>query len=243
MEISPTEPEQHRHLVIISDTHNHHRKFNSIPDGDVLVHAGDYTSFGKIEHAQDFNTWLAALPHRHKIVINRNHENNSPWQKDVKEIISNATYLINESHCIERCAGGSVVKFYGTDFYWPMQHDSPNPNFDLIDNDTNVLLAHGPVAGYVDGGHGCKTLALHCSRLSNEHGLLRCVISGHIHSAHGVVKIIGETKGTVGIGDIGGSIGGIGGIGTKGTETTFINSSSCGQYRTLLAYDPIVLDI
>ena len=35
-------------IVMISDTHGHHRDVN-IPDGDVLIHGGDWTQHGKLE--------------------------------------------------------------------------------------------------------------------------------------------------------------------------------------------------
>eukprot|EP00438_Fugacium_kawagutii_P004849 Skav221070 [mRNA] locus=scaffold3118:272977:273507:- [translate_table: standard] len=44
-------------VVCISDTHNHHRKLQ-LPPGDILIHAGDFTDFGKEENARDFNDWL-----------------------------------------------------------------------------------------------------------------------------------------------------------------------------------------
>lgn len=44
-------------VVCVSDTHNAHRDLQ-LPAGDVLIHAGDFTQFGKEEHASDFNDWL-----------------------------------------------------------------------------------------------------------------------------------------------------------------------------------------
>ncbi len=70
--IKNTQEEEMR-IVCISDTHNLHRKLQ-IPDGDVLVHAGDFTLFGKQEHLNDFNEWLGTLPHRHKLVVQGNHD-------------------------------------------------------------------------------------------------------------------------------------------------------------------------
>eukprot|EP00913_Durusdinium_trenchii_P029972 g28086.t1 len=60
-------------LVIISDTHNCHRDL-TVPDGDILIHAGDFTQFGKEEHAEDFNRWLGEQPHKTKLVVLGNHE-------------------------------------------------------------------------------------------------------------------------------------------------------------------------
>ncbi len=35
-------------VVCISDTHNQHQKL-TIPDGDILIHGGDFTNFGRVE--------------------------------------------------------------------------------------------------------------------------------------------------------------------------------------------------
>lgn len=45
-----------------------------MPDGDVFLHAGDFTKCGSAAEVQEFDQWLAALPHKHKIVIAGNHE-------------------------------------------------------------------------------------------------------------------------------------------------------------------------
>ncbi|XP_067012199.1 metallophosphoesterase domain-containing protein 1 isoform X2 [Anabrus simplex] len=59
----------------MSDTHSltPFIKFD-IPPGDIFIHAGDFTRCGREEEVIDFNNWLAALPHKHKIVIAGNHE-------------------------------------------------------------------------------------------------------------------------------------------------------------------------
>merc|ERR1712018_355952 len=59
-------------IVCISDTHSGVEKgeisFN-IPNGDILIHAGDFTNYGEVDKVKEFNTWLGTLPHTHKIVI------------------------------------------------------------------------------------------------------------------------------------------------------------------------------
>ena len=39
-------PEGHIRFVCISDTHCNNKCFQNVPDGDVLIHAGDFTSVG-----------------------------------------------------------------------------------------------------------------------------------------------------------------------------------------------------
>jgi hypothetical protein len=66
-------------VVCISDTHGDHEKL-VLPTGDILIHAGDFTRFGRVDHAEKFNSWLAEQKvkgnFQHVIVVNGNHENN-----------------------------------------------------------------------------------------------------------------------------------------------------------------------
>lgn len=192
----------------MSDTHGRHRNVR-VPPGDILIHAGDFTHFGKDKDVRDFNNWLGELEFKHKIVINGNHEHNAPWKRDVRKLLSNATFLCDESCVIEIPLKGDrteatasgisgptadtddkrTLKIHGTNFYWPMT--TPNPYYGAIADDVDILLCHGPVKGYVDGGTGCETLLKHVERVKP---LL--VVSGHVHGAHGVAEGMGRTKGT-----------------------------------------------
>lgn len=62
-------------VVCISDTHGLHRNMmHEIPQGDVLIHAGDFTDTGTRQEVIDFNDYLGELSHPYKIVIAGNHE-------------------------------------------------------------------------------------------------------------------------------------------------------------------------
>jgi hypothetical protein len=58
-------------VVCISDTHN---TKPSLPDGDLLLHAGDLTQYGLFDELQAQLDWLNAQPHQHKIIIAGNHD-------------------------------------------------------------------------------------------------------------------------------------------------------------------------
>ncbi|CRL00077.1 CLUMA_CG013361, isoform A [Clunio marinus] len=62
-------------IVAMSDTHalTRHLKFD-VPDGDIFIHAGDFTACGSLNEVKEFNQWLGDLPHKHKLVIAGNHE-------------------------------------------------------------------------------------------------------------------------------------------------------------------------
>jgi len=202
-------------VVIISDTHNAHRTLN-LPDGDILIHCGDWTNFGRLEHTVDFNDWLGSLNYTHKFVVNGNHECSAPWNSQTKEFLTNASFLCQEKYSVpvsEFCP----VHIYGTQFSWPMKAER-NPFYDDIPNDVTILISHGPAAGYVDSGKGCETLLQRCCEL-NKQGKLCLVLSGHIHMAHGVLQGTGSLEGV-----------------------TFVNASICGHQRKAV-HPPILVEI
>jgi len=45
-----------------------------IPKGDLLLVAGDLTTWGSTEELTACNKWLGSLPHTYKIVIGGNHD-------------------------------------------------------------------------------------------------------------------------------------------------------------------------
>lgn len=58
-------------VVCISDTH---LAQPDVPDGDLLLHAGDLTNPGSFLELQEQLDWLGSLPHSHKVVIAGNHD-------------------------------------------------------------------------------------------------------------------------------------------------------------------------
>ncbi|KAM7202052.1 calcineurin-like phosphoesterase [Rhypophila sp. PSN 637] len=58
-------------VVCLSDTHD---QTLAVPDGDLLVHAGDLTQDGSRESIQKQIDWLDGLPHRHKVFVGGNHD-------------------------------------------------------------------------------------------------------------------------------------------------------------------------
>jgi Icc-related predicted phosphoesterase len=90
------------------------------------------------------------------------------------ELISNGIVLRQES---TRVMG---LKIFGCNFFWPCP--SGNPYYDQIPHDVDIVMAHGPAKGVVDGDAGCPSLREHLDRLKPK-----MLVVGHIHSAHGNV--------------------------------------------------------
>merc|ERR1712226_1518062 len=74
-EIEDTEPGKLR-LVVISDTHGFEESMSPLPEGDVLIHLGDFAMDGtqKSESLIRFDDWLARQSHPIKLVVRGNHD-------------------------------------------------------------------------------------------------------------------------------------------------------------------------
>ena len=182
-------------IVCISDTHGQHAKL-SVPDGDILIHAGDFSAFGDTPiEIIDFNLWLGTLPHRHKVVIAGNHD----WMFErhpgvARDLLTNAIYLEN--------SGTELVglKIWGS----PVQPEFNNWAFNvargaairrywkMIPASTDVLVTHGPPYGILDTAHP-TTAHLGCEELAEavQQTRPRLHVFGHIHGGYGTAKANG----------------------------------------------------
>src|SRR5512135_2235582 len=80
-------------VVCLSDTHNRHEAL-LVPDGDLLLHAGDATMRGTESEIAAFDEWLGSLPHRDKVVVAGNHD--FLFQTEpaaARRLLRNAVYL------------------------------------------------------------------------------------------------------------------------------------------------------
>jgi Icc-related predicted phosphoesterase len=174
-------------IVCISDTHMFHDKL-VIPDGDVLVHAGDLCGHGTVAEVQRFDTFLATLPHRHKVVIAGNHD----WcfQREpeaARAALAHATYLQDSGVVIDglRFWGAPwQPEFLSWAFNLPLG-PKLQEKWDLIPADTDVLVTHGPPFGVgdrcFDGREvGCPDLLAVIDRIGPK-----LHVAGHIHEGYG----------------------------------------------------------
>uniref|UniRef100_H3HB28 Calcineurin-like phosphoesterase domain-containing protein n=1 Tax=Phytophthora ramorum TaxID=164328 RepID=H3HB28_PHYRM len=191
-------------VVCVSDTHGLHEDALQVPDGDVFVHAGDFTDTGERSEVLAFNEFLGRLPHRYKVVIAGNHESTFDRQfysrywhqyghtqqydpQEVRALLTNALYLEDQAVLIE----GYV--FYGT----PWQPEFCNWAFNLprgdallrrwrhIPTDTDVLITHTPPMGHGDQvGYqhvGCAELL----REVEQRVRPKLHVFGHVHEGYG----------------------------------------------------------
>jgi Icc-related predicted phosphoesterase len=140
-------------VVLVSDTHGLHNSVR-IPDGDILIHAGDLTSSGKSDEVAAAARWLGSLPHQYKIAIAGNHDllfESSPSQAIALLRSAGVTYLQDSGIN----AGGLTI--YGSPWQPEFMHWAFNvPRGSLagyweqIPSGLDILVTHGPPYGILD---------------------------------------------------------------------------------------------
>jgi Icc-related predicted phosphoesterase len=179
-------------VVAISDTHN--RK-TELPEGDLLIHSGDFTVHGfRIELYRQM-LWLESQRHKFKygVVTLGNHDLYGEEQlEELRAAFADIGYVLlhNETYTLP-----NGLKLWGS-AHTPEYHDwafmlKPGPIFDAwekIPLDTDILFTHGPPAGILDKsyrgpGIGCPHLLTKVQEVKPK---LMCF--GHAHEGHGVLK-------------------------------------------------------
>jgi predicted phosphodiesterase len=61
-------------IVCVSDTHSKLMKISEFPQGDLIIHGGDFSNVGELKDTQKFHDEFAELPYPVKIFIAGNHD-------------------------------------------------------------------------------------------------------------------------------------------------------------------------
>lgn len=213
-------------IVCISDSHNQLDQVQ-LPKGDLLVHAGDWTMGGKLDEIAKFNYDLQmkleyGFP-LGAVIIAGNHDFLMEKQPTLGRSIVRAGHYLEDSGIeIEG------VKFWGSPatpwfFDWAFNFqrgEEIKTKWDLIPGDTDVLITHGPPAGFLDeipNGDtvGCEDLFEALMRVKPK-----VHIFGHIHNSYGKILLKLNDK----------------------HRTQFVNASICTE-RYKPTNKPIVIDI
>lgn len=192
-------------ILSISDTHNKHIKIpkqfleNDNDEIDCIIHSGDVSGRGSRTEIEIFLDWYNELPFTYKILIAGNHDfffEEAP-EYEIDAVLAkypNIIYLNDTSVTIDGIKiHGSPVQPWFHSWAFNRRGDEIKKHWDLIPLDTNILVTHGPIYGYLDltaGGEkvGCPYLLDKISELKD----LKLFQCGHIHEAYGTFKFAGE---------------------------------------------------
>jgi predicted phosphohydrolase len=171
-------------LVLLSDTHGHHRGV-AVPDGDVLVFAGDYGMRATPGETAEFNRWLAALPHPHKLLVAGNHDQGPLGE--LGRLLPAATVLTDAEAMVE--VGGRRLRVWGAPWQpqfagWPTYLPARQAlaHWRKVPAGLDILLTHTPPWKYGDGDEagldGGDPGLLEAIRRARP----RLAVFGHIHN-------------------------------------------------------------
>ena len=218
---------------------------HELPKGDVLIHAGDISNKGGEVDVTNFIYWFQNIQEFDtKIFISGNHDYcferiNEPHHKGDYDWLHNlmspenlaqsdVTYLEDSFMTIEDPEFSRPIKIYGSPwqpwFYdWafnlPRLGTELQEKWNMIPEDTDVLITHGPPNGILDlvnnfrqpnRNVGCESLMFHVERVKPALNVF-----GHIHEGYGVKQV---------------------------NDTLFVNASTCtaGYEPT---NKPIIIDL
>lgn len=176
-------------FIVISDTHGLHNDLAALPKGDVLIHGGDFCERGDKGDAIEFLSWFSNLEYKYKILIAGNHDFVAARHpNEFSQLIPpGITYLNDSGTKIEHWnIWGSPVQpdLTGWAFGKP-RGAAMNKHWDLIPNDTDILITHTPPKGILDRSSrgytlGCEELAKRIDEVKPK-----VHIFGHIHASYG----------------------------------------------------------
>jgi predicted phosphohydrolase len=181
-------------VVAISDTHGQHEQLD-LPDGDLLIHSGDFCRWGVLDDVAEFMRWFAERPHRHKVMIAGNHDLAvEKLSADALALVpSNVVYLQDEGATIAglRVWGSPWTPTFH-DWAFMLPRGAPlREKWARIPEGLDILITHGPPYGHGDlAGHapGRPRRAVGCLELlaAVRRARPRLHVFGHIHEGHGL---------------------------------------------------------
>lgn len=197
-------------IVALADTHLRHERLRdatAIPfrdEGDVLVHAGDLCQRGTLEELEAAAVFLAALPHRTKIVVAGNHElclQKRPEEARALLAHHGLVYLEDDGVTVDG------VRFWGSPWqplfrvwaFGARRGPELAAKWAHIPEDVDVLVTHGPPWGFGDrvrlgrlgarrfGGSPDREVHAGCADLRRRIEVVRprLHVFGHIHQDRG----------------------------------------------------------
>jgi predicted phosphohydrolase len=187
-------------VVCISDTHCiSHPK--DLPDGDILIHAGDLSLIGEIHEIQHALGWLRRFPHKWKFFIGGNHDNAlvnfgvepfreqlSPYKDRTPIRYLNGLYRIPE-FTLFGSASQPVKSVYRHGARAFMVEHGPDARFWGLAPHCDILVSHCPPMGILDlDDYGAASIRTYVNSVKPK-----LHVFGHVHEGYGT-QYNGETQ-------------------------------------------------
>jgi Icc-related predicted phosphoesterase len=188
-------------IVCTSDFHGMYPPPETMPEGDVLVFAGDIDLRLGMTRNRDsvaaatapFARWLREVAPKYGAIIGIGGNHDS-----LLEELPDVGYTLPWMYLCDSGVEHEGVKYWGAPwsnkfFDWSfMATDEVLANrWAMIPDDTDVLITHGPALGINDLAQGrtnvgSASLRRRLLEMRTKHGGPRLFVSGHIHEARGI---------------------------------------------------------
>lgn len=181
-------------IVCTSDTHD--IDYPELPDGDILLHAGDISMSGAPGEIERFIRWFKKQPYRHKIFVGGNHDRAladfgfgyfaDPYKDGI-------TYMDNSYVEVEglKIWGSGASRTFGHITAFMHSEEGLDRIYSNIPDSTDIIVSHTPAYGVLDAEEdgrplGSTALAEHIFRVKPK-----MVLCGHIHGGYGEKDVDG----------------------------------------------------
>jgi len=175
--------------VIIDCISDLHGFYPELPGGDLLIVAGDWTAHDYFDEVQDFEKeWLRCQKYKKIVLIAGNHDGiaaQCDWMSGRK-----IDYLCDSGTEFEdfKIWGSPYTPTFSNWHFMADRGEAIKKHWDLIPNNTDILVTHGPPYGVLDvtydGEHaGCRDLLDAIARVRPE-----LHVFGHIHEGYGMYR-------------------------------------------------------
>lgn len=184
-------------IVIISDTHCQLSQVK-VPEGDILIHCGDFTYSGIQPELIAFGNHLRKLNHRYKILVPGNHDMTLDPLHDNYHSKAESWMRLKESEIL---AINKLVSINGLNIFctpmvpkmsaWAFAY-SDTIQKEIYDDASNfpidIVVSHSPPRGVLDGDahEGSTLLKEFIQKVKPKYHLF-----GHCHGNYGQIEIDG----------------------------------------------------
>jgi len=182
-------------ITVTSDLHGY---FPETSGGDLLIIAGDLTSDHSIHSFIEFLDWINSQEYKKKIFIGGNHDTflttmDISKVKGMFEMMqSDGIIYLNDSGLtfegLKIWGSPWSLWFYGINPYckaFTGSESDLNKKYELIPDDTDILITHGPPHGILDKTKEGNHVGSYSLRQALDRVRPRLHIFGHIHECGG----------------------------------------------------------
>jgi len=192
-------------FVAIADPHHRYSPGPVLPEGDVLVCAGDACMFGDMVEFNRFIVWWENLPYKHKIFVPGNHD-----RIVEQDVALCKNWLLGTHLLVDDMVEIEGIKIYGSPYtpefcnwaFMLTHQEELEDKWSRIPERIDILVTHGPPRGILDEAGwelvdgvwtdrhvGCIELRKAIERVKPLYHIF-----GHIHSQGGKTKTVAGTQ-------------------------------------------------